>query len=171
MAIGAAALLKKVKSYDNSKYSNYLEKAIEFSKKAHEGQKRESGEAFFSHPLAVANILANMTLDSLTIIGALLHDTVEDTNVSLKKIARIFTPEVAELVDGVTKLTRIESKSETVIQAENFRKLIIAVSKDLRVLVIKLADRLHNMSTLHYIKSSARRHRIALETLESVKHC
>jgi GTP diphosphokinase / guanosine-3',5'-bis(diphosphate) 3'-diphosphatase len=166
MTAGAVALLKKVKSYDNSKYSNYLEKAIDFSKQAHKGQTRESGEPFFSHPLAVANILADMNLDSLTIIGALLHDTVEDTNVSLKKITKIFTPEVAELVDGVTKLTRIEHKSEAVIQAENFRKLIIAISKDLRVLVIKLADRLHNMSTLHHIKSSAKRHKKALETLE-----
>ncbi len=166
MIAAVSDLLDKVKSYDQSKYVNYLEKAIKFAQHAHNGQKRHSGEDFFSHPLAVANILAAMSLDSLAIIGALLHDTVEDTNTSLKKITRNFGQEVADLVDGVTKITRIESKSETVIQAENFRKLIIAISKDIRVLLIKLADRLHNMQTLHYIKSTERRKKIALETME-----
>jgi len=167
MDIGAESLIKKVSSYDNnSKYLPHLDKAISFARSAHEGQKRDSGEPYFNHPLAVANILADMKLDSLTIIVALLHDTVEDTSITLKKISKEFSSKVAELVDGVTKLSKIESKSEVVIQAENFRKLIIAISKDIRVLIIKLADRLHNMQTLHYIKSSTKRHKIALETME-----
>jgi len=162
-----AGLVEKVSSYD--RYGEYLSKlsfAIQFAKKAHEGQKRASGEEFFVHPMAVANILASISMDSLTIIVALLHDVVEDTEVSISKIKRIFGAKVASLVDGVTKLTKVEGQSENILQTENFRKLIVAMSKDIRILIIKLADRLHNMQTLMHMPSAQKRGKIALETME-----
>jgi len=159
-------LLEKVTSYDNSDYAQQIQKAVDFSKTAHKKQKRASGEPYFTHPLAVATIIADMKLDALTVIVALLHDTVEDTSITLKKISEEFGQEVSDLVNGVTKINFIERKSESVVQAENLRKLIIAISKDIRILLVKLADRLHNMRTLHYIKSSKKRERIATETLE-----
>ncbi len=160
------SLIQKVSSYDNSEYSKLLHKAAEFSKKAHSKQTRASGEAYFTHPRAVAQILADMKLDALSIIVAFLHDTVEDTDVTLEKISQEFSPEVSELVNGITKINFIEEKSDAVIQAENLRKLIIAISKDVRILIVKLADRLHNMRTLHHIKSEDKRKRISTETLE-----
>lgn len=160
------SLIEKVSSYDKSQYSNFLQKAAEFSQKAHKGQKRASGEEYFTHPLAVAHILADMKLDSLSVIVALLHDTVEDTCVTLDTISKEFPPEVADLVNGITKINFIEEKSDAVVQAENLRKLIIAISKDIRILLVKLADRLHNMRTLDHIKSEEKRKRIATETLE-----
>ncbi|MCH9753670.1 MAG: bifunctional (p)ppGpp synthetase/guanosine-3',5'-bis(diphosphate) 3'-pyrophosphohydrolase [Alphaproteobacteria bacterium] len=159
-------LLEKVISYDESHYINQVRKAMLFAEAAHSHQKRASGEPYFTHPLAVATIVADLKLDSLAVIVALLHDTVEDTDVTLKQISKEFGEEVAELVNGVTKINFIEKKSESVVQAENLRKLIIAISKDIRILLVKLADRLHNMRTLHYIKSSKKRARIATETLE-----
>lgn len=160
------SLIKKVSSYDKSCYLEILEKAALFSLTHHRGQYRASGEAYFSHPLAVANILADMQLDALTVITALLHDVVEDTNVTLEDIKNHFSEKVAQLIDGVTKLTRIENKSESVLQAKNFKKLVLAISKDIRVLIIKLADRLHNMRTLNHIQKPEKRQRKALETLE-----
>lgn len=160
------ALIKKIESYDKSKYLKEIPKAIKFIIEAHSGQKRDSGEPYVYHPIAVAHILADIGLDSLTIIAGLLHDTVEDTKVTLEKITKEFGAEVASLVDGVTKLNKIEGKSESVVQAENFRKLIIAVSKDIRVLLIKLADRMHNMRTLQHINSHARRYKVASETMD-----
>jgi GTP pyrophosphokinase len=161
------SLLDRVGSYDASgKYFSKLAIAIQFAKRAHAGQKRASGEDFFTHPLTVAKILASVSMDSLTIIAALLHDVVEDTKVSIKEIEEIFGVKVASLVDGVTKLTKIEGKSKNLQQVENFKKLIIAISQDIRVLIIKLADRLHNMQTLAYISSEDKRGRIALETME-----
>ena len=160
------SLISKDSSYDNSFYIPLLKKAALFAVNSHQGQFRDSGEEYFSHPLAVAQILADIKLDSLTIIVALLHDVVEDTKVSLDDIAHNFDERVAELVDGVTKLTRIENKSEAVVQAKNFKKLVLAISKDIRVLIVKLADRLHNMRTLHNVKSPEKRHKKALETLE-----
>ncbi|NRA74023.1 MAG: bifunctional (p)ppGpp synthetase/guanosine-3',5'-bis(diphosphate) 3'-pyrophosphohydrolase [Rickettsiales bacterium] len=167
LAISEGDLLSQVQSYDRfKKYLLKLPLAIEFAKKAHAGQKRASGEDFFTHPLAVASILASLSMDSLTIIVALLHDVVEDTKISLEEVRELFGSKVASLVDGVTKLTKIEGKSESISQAENFKKLIIAISKDIRVLIIKLADRLHNMQTLPYLASVEKRGRIALETME-----
>ena len=159
-------LIKKVLAYDKSEHGKYLLKAVELAKESHKNQKRASGESYFSHPLAVAEILAEMKLDALSVITGLLHDTVEDTNVTLKKIAEDFTPEVAELVNGVTKINFLETKSESVVQAENLRKFIVSISKDIRILLVKLADRLHNMQTLDYIKSTEKRTKIATETME-----
>ena len=143
-----------------------LNKAYEFSMQAHGAQMRASGDPYFSHPLEVAGILTDMKMDGTTIATALLHDTVEDTLASLEDIHKQFGPGVARLVDGVTKLSRIELQSDQAKQAENFRKLILAMSEDIRVLLIKLADRLHNMRTLHYLKDPDKRRRIARETLE-----
>lgn len=159
-------IIKTVASYDKSEYVNYIQKAVDIASEAHKNQKRASGEPYFSHPLAVAEILVKMKLDALTVIVALLHDTVEDTNLTLEKIAEEFNDEVAELVNGVTKINFIETKSESVVQAENFKKLIIAISKDIRILLVKLADRLHNMRTLHHISNQNKRIRIATETIE-----
>ena len=115
---------------------------------AHAAQKRDNGEPYITHPLAVANILAGYRLDSSSIVTALLHDVIEDTSVTLASVQKRFGAEVAGLVDGVTKLTRLELQSDRTKQAENFRKLVLAMSKDIRVLIVKLADRLHNMRTI-----------------------
>ena len=133
---------------------------------AHAAQKRDNGEPYITHPLAVANILAGYRLDSASIVTALLHDVVEDTTVTLATVQKKFGPEVAGLVDGVTKLTRLELQSDRTKQAENFRKLVLAMSKDIRVLIVKLADRLHNMRTIGAVARLDRRQRIARETME-----
>ncbi|MGH7093964.1 MAG: RelA/SpoT family protein, partial [Stellaceae bacterium] len=129
-------------------------------------QLRASGDPYFSHPIEVAGLLAQMKLDSASIITGLLHDTVEDTVATLDDIERLFGREIAHLVDGVTKLSRLELQSDQTKQAENFRKLVLAMSEDIRVLLVKLADRLHNMQTLHFIKEDEKRRRIARETME-----
>ncbi len=134
--------------------------------KAHGAQLRASGDPYFSHPVEVAGILAQMKLDSASIVTGLLHDTVEDTVATLDDIERVFGHEIARLVDGVTKLSRIELQSDQTKQAENFRKLVLAMSEDIRVLLVKLADRLHNMQTLHFIKNDEKRRRIARETMD-----
>jgi GTP pyrophosphokinase len=134
--------------------------------KAHGAQLRDSGDPYFSHPIEVAGILAQMKLDTASIVTGLLHDTVEDTVATLDDIERVFGSETARLVDGVTKLSRIELQSDQTKQAENFRKLVLAMSEDIRVLLVKLADRLHNMQTLGFIKSEERRRRIARETMD-----
>src|SRR5208282_5789924 len=154
------------KSYDPHADEDKLNRAYVFSMKAHGSQKRESGDSYFSHPLEVAGILTHYKLDDDTIITALLHDTVEDTLATTDELERQFGTEVARLVDGVTKLSRIELQSEVSRQAENFRKLLLAMSEDIRVLLVKLADRLHNMRTLRYIPDSERRRRIARETMD-----
>jgi guanosine-3',5'-bis(diphosphate) 3'-pyrophosphohydrolase len=159
-------LVERVRSYDPHADEDKLNRAYVFSMKAHGSQKRESGDPYFSHPLEVAGILTRYKLDDDTIVTALLHDTVEDTLATLDDIERRFGPEVARLVDGVTKLSRIELQSEASRQAENFRKLVLAMSEDIRVLLVKLADRLHNMRTLHFIPSAERRRRIARETMD-----
>ena len=160
------SLIKKISSYDQSYYLSQIEKAALFSMKHHKGQYRASGDDYFIHPLEVAHILADIRLDSLTVIVALLHDVIEDTIVTSEDIEREFDKRIAELVGGVTKLTRIENKSESVVQANNFRKLVLAISKDIRVLIVKLADRLHNMRTLHHIAKVEKRQKKAIETLE-----
>ncbi len=159
-------LVEKVKSYDPFVEEELLNKAYIFSMQAHGSQKRASGDPYFSHPLEVAGILADYKFDSKTIITALLHDVVEDTERNLKDIKKNFGNEISYLVDGVTKLSKLEGRTDEFKQAENFRKLLLATSKDIRVLLVKLADRLHNMRTIKFIKDSLKKKKIALETLE-----
>ncbi|MBM3485466.1 MAG: bifunctional (p)ppGpp synthetase/guanosine-3',5'-bis(diphosphate) 3'-pyrophosphohydrolase [Alphaproteobacteria bacterium] len=159
-------LVDRVRAYDPATDEEALNRAYVFSMKAHGTQKRASGDPYFSHPLEVAGILTDLKLDSGSIVTALLHDTVEDTGATIEEIQRLFGPEIARLVDGVTKLSRLELQSDSAKQAENFRKLLLATSEDIRVLLVKLADRLHNMRTLHHIKSADRRVRTARETME-----
>ncbi len=159
-------LVERVKAYDPAADEVAINRAYVFSMKAHGSQLRASGDPYFSHPIEVAGILAEMKLDAASIITALLHDTVEDTVATLDDIERLFGPDIAKLVDGVTKLSRLELQSDQTKQAENFRKLVLAMSEDIRVLLVKLADRLHNMRTLHFLKDEERRRRIARETME-----
>jgi GTP pyrophosphokinase len=159
-------LVELVKSYDPVADEAAINRAYVYSMKAHGTQLRASGDPYFSHPIEVAGLLAQMKLDTASIVTGLLHDTVEDTIATLDDIDRSFGPEIARLVDGVTKLSRIELQSDQTKQAENFRKLVLAMSEDIRVLLVKLADRLHNMQTLHFIKSEEKRRRIARETME-----
>src|SRR5882724_7186005 len=159
-------LAELVKSYDPNADEDALNRAYVYSMKAHGAQLRDSGDPYFSHPIEVAGILAQMKLDTASIVTGLLHDTVEDTVATLDDIERVFGSETARLVDGVTKLSRIELQSDQTKQAENFRKLVLAMSEDIRVLLVKLADRLHNMQTLRFIKSDERRRRIARETMD-----
>ena len=155
------------------KLSSYLEKhqvqdilrAYQFAEQCHEGQFRQSGEPYITHPIAVANILADMHLDHESLMAALLHDVIEDTDVSKEEVSKRFSPTVADLVDGVSKLSEIEFTSKAEQQAENFQKMTLAMAKDIRVMLVKLADRLHNMRTLQVL-SSAKRRRIARETLD-----
>ena len=157
-------LTDRIRAYNPAIDDEMLSRAFSFAEKAHHGQVRASGEPYFTHPVEVALILADMHLDPATIITALLHDVVEDTGVTLDAIRQKFTDEIASLVDGVTKLTRIEMKSDNK-QAENFRKLVLAMSEDIRVLLVKLADRTHNMRTIDHISRADKRLRIAEETL------
>ncbi|HEX4601408.1 MAG TPA: HD domain-containing protein, partial [Gemmatimonadales bacterium] len=142
-----------------------VSRAYRLSAQAHHGQKRESGDDYVSHSVAVATILAEQQMDSTTIAAALLHDVVEDSNVSLDEIRRTFGNEVADLVDGLTKLSTLTFRSTAEEQAENYRKLLLSIARDARVIIIKLADRLHNMRTLEHLDPEKRR-RIALETRE-----
>ena len=160
-------LVERVRAYDPQADENLLNRAYVFSMKAHGSQKRASGDPYFSHPLEVAGILTELKLDSNTIVTALLHDTIEDTVATYEDIERLFGSKIAQLVDGVTKLSKLERPaSESARQAENFRKLLVAMSNDIRVLLVKLADRLHNMRTIHFIKDPEKRKRIAVETME-----
>ena len=159
-------IIRKVSDYDSNLKINVLIQAVDFSRERHSEQKRDSGDPYFFHPLAVANILADYKLDWVSIITALLHDTVEDGVATRAEIRKLFGAEIARLVDGVTKLSKIEAPHMELREAENFRKFLLAMSKDIRVLLVKLADRLHNMRTLKYIDSSDRRRRISKETLD-----
>ncbi len=159
-------LVEKVKRYDPHTNEGLLNKAYVFCMKVHGQQLRASGDPYFYHPLEVANILADMRLDHYSIITALLHDTIEDTLTTYEEIESLFGAEIAKMVDGVTKLSKLELQSASTPQAENFRKLFLAMSNDIRVLLVKLADRLHNMRTLYFIKDPDKRARIARETLE-----
>ncbi len=159
-------LVERVRTYEPGADEDALNRAYVFTVKAHGTQKRASGDPYFSHPVEVAGILSDKRLDSASIITGLLHDTVEDTDVTVDEIRKTFGEEVAVLVDGVTKLSQLELQSDRTKQAQNFQKLVLAMSEDIRVLIVKLADRLHNMRTLHFISSSEKRRRIARETMD-----
>jgi guanosine-3',5'-bis(diphosphate) 3'-pyrophosphohydrolase len=159
-------LIEKVKSYDPTADEALLNRAYVYAMRMHGAQKRASGDPYFAHPIEVAGILTDYRLDTETIVTALLHDVIEDTPVTRAEIEGLFGAEIAELVEGVTKLSKLELSSEHLRQAENLRKFILAISRDVRVLLVKLADRLHNMRTLHFIKSPAKRERIARETID-----
>ena len=159
-------LVERVKSYDPYADEDSLNRAYVYSMKVHGSQTRANGDPYFLHPLEVAGILTSYRLDVASIVTGLLHDTIEDTSATSDDIKRLFGDEVARLVNGVTKLSRIELNSNQSKQAENFRKLVLAMSEDIRVLLVKLADRLHNMRTLHFIREEEKRKRIATETME-----
>ena len=159
-------LINKVKVYNKFFNAEKLNKAYNFAVKAHSNQKRASGDPYSVHPIEVANILTDLKLDSATITTGLLHDTIEDTFATYETIKGEFGDEVADLVDGVTKISVLENTATINSKAENFRKLILATSKDIRVLLVKLADRLHNMRTIHFINNKEKITRIAKETME-----
>jgi len=159
-------LVERVRAYDPDTDEDILNRAYVFAMKAHGGQVRQSGDPYFSHPLAVAAILTELRADPATVVTALLHDVVEDTEYTVGDIETAFGGEIAQLVDGVTKLSQIELPEGASKQAENFRKFVVAMADDVRVLLVKLADRLHNMRTLHHIAKPEKRRRIALETME-----
>lgn len=164
--INNSELIDKIKSYNKFLNSESLKKAYNFALSAHQDQKRDEGVPYIIHPVAVANILTELKLDSATITTGLLHDTIEDTNVTYETVKKEFGEEVANLVDGVTKLSALEDKASNNSKAENFRKLILATSKDIRVLLVKLADRLHNMRTINFVKDKEKIIRKAKETME-----
>jgi GTP pyrophosphokinase len=159
-------LVERVLEYAPEADEALLNRAYVYTVQKHGSQKRASGDPYFSHPIEVAGLMTELKLDQSTIITALLHDTVEDTLVTIEDIEQMFGADVARLVDGVTKLSKIEAMPENERAAENLRKFLLAMSEDLRVLLVKLADRLHNMRTLHYIKSEDKRRRIARETMD-----
>ena len=158
-------LILKIKEYNPYVDEELIKKAYDYSKKAHEGQYRNSGEEFFIHPFNVAMILADLHMDTATIIAGLFHDILEDTDISYDEMSEEFTEEIANLVEGVTKLKKLQYKTKQENQAENLRKMVMAMAKDIRVIIIKLADRLHNMRTLEYMSEGKQKEK-ALETLE-----
>jgi RelA/SpoT family (p)ppGpp synthetase len=159
-------LVERVRRYDPDADEALINRAYVFSMQAHGSQKRASGDPYFSHPIEVAGILTDLRLDDETIATAILHDTIEDTVATYEEIERLFGPNIARMVDGVTKLSKIEAQSENERAAENLRKFLLAMSDDIRVLLVKLADRLHNMRTLHHIPNEGKRRRIARETMD-----
>ncbi|MDI3270709.1 MAG: HD domain-containing protein, partial [Bacillota bacterium] len=163
--MSVAELERKVASYQKNADVDLIRRAYEYAREAHQGQRRRSGEAYIEHPVAVAQILADLELDDTTIAAALLHDVLEDTRVTIDDLEASFGQEVASLVDGVTKLERLTFKTHAEAQAENIRKMFLAMAKDIRVILIKLADRLHNMRTLG---AMSRQHQVATarETLD-----
>ncbi|ERS11372.1 bifunctional GTP diphosphokinase/guanosine-3',5'-bis pyrophosphate 3'-pyrophosphohydrolase [Alloalcanivorax xenomutans] len=158
-------LEKRLRSYLTDEQIAPVVRAYYFAETAHEGQYRRTGDPYITHPLAVANILTDMHMDHASLMAAMLHDVIEDTGVSKEQLATEFSEEVAELVDGVSKIAQIKFESKAEQQAENLRKMILAMTRDIRVILVKLADRLHNMRTLHVMNPDKRR-RIATETLE-----
>ena len=158
-------LVERVKRYNPKADEALLDRAYVYAMLAHGSQKRASGDPYFSHPLEVAAILTDLKLDDATIVAALLHDTIEDTDATKDDIRDKFGANIAELVDGLTKLKKLDLVSKQAVQAENLRKLLLAITSDVRVLLVKLADRLHNMRTLHYVPP-AKRDRVAQETLD-----
>jgi GTP diphosphokinase / guanosine-3',5'-bis(diphosphate) 3'-diphosphatase len=159
-------LVERIRDYDPDADEALINRAYVFTVQKHGSQLRASGDPYFSHPVEVAGILTELRLDTESIITALLHDTLEDTLTTPEEVERLFGPNVARLVDGVTKLSKIEAQTENERAAENLRKFLLAMSDDIRVLLVKLADRLHNMRTLHHIKDPVKRRRIARETMD-----
>ncbi|MEP2357657.1 MAG: bifunctional (p)ppGpp synthetase/guanosine-3',5'-bis(diphosphate) 3'-pyrophosphohydrolase [Marinomonas sp.] len=159
-------LVERVRAYDPEADEDLINRAYVFSVQKHGSQKRASGDPYFSHPIEVAGLMTDLKLDQQTIVTALLHDTVEDTLTTVDEISKLFGKDIARLVDGVTKLSKIEAQTDDERAAENLRKFLLAMSDDIRVLLVKLADRLHNMRTLHFIKSEEKRKRIAHETMD-----
>jgi guanosine-3',5'-bis(diphosphate) 3'-pyrophosphohydrolase len=159
-------LVERVMAYDEDADEAVLNRAYVYTVQKHGTQKRASGDPYFSHPIEVAGLMTELKLDQETIVTALLHDTVEDTLATIEEVEEKFGSEVARLVDGVTKLSKIETLTDNERAAENLRKFLLAMSEDIRVLLVKLADRLHNMRTLHFIRSEEKRQRIARETME-----
>ena len=164
--LNSEELINKVKNYNKFLNPEKLNKAYQYAVKAHENQKRASGDPYSNHPIAVASILSDLELDSATIVTGLLHDTIEDTQATYENIKKEFGQEIADLVEGVTKISVFENQANSSSKAENFRKLILATSKDIRVLLVKLADRLHNMRTIDAISKIEKKERIAKETME-----
>src|ERR687898_498713 len=158
-------LVERVKRYNPNTDEALLNRAYVYAMQAHGVQKRASGDPYFAHPLEVAAILTDLKLDDATIAAAVLHDTVEDTEATLEEITKTFGPQIGSLVDGLTKIKRLDLVSKRAAQGENFRKLLLAVADDVRVLLVKLADRLHNMRTLEFVPQASRQ-RIAEETLD-----
>src|SRR4051812_22714446 len=165
-------LLEDVEAYKPDLDRDLLTRAFSFAARAHDGQQRRSGEEFIHHPFGVAKVLAELRLDEQTIAAALLHDVVEDTEHDIKEIKDEFGDEIAHLVDGVTKLTRIHFQSREHAEAENYRKLIVAMAQDVRVILIKLADRLHNLRTIEYLgkQKQVQKAREALEIYAPLAH-
>ena len=159
-------LINQIKSYNRFLNIDTVSKAYSFALEAHQNQKRDEGVPYIIHPVAVAKILTELKLDSATITTGLLHDTIEDTKVTYESVKKEFGEEVANLVDGVTKISALENRASDDSKAENFRKLILATSKDIRVLLVKLADRLHNMRTIQFVKEKEKKIRKAKETME-----
>ena len=159
-------LIKKIKNYNPFLNKLALSKAYSFALNAHENQTRDSGDPYLIHPVAVADILCDLKLDSATITTGLLHDTIEDTKTTYRTVKKEFGKEIADLVEGVTKISQLEGKAYSNSKAENFRKLILATSKDIRVLLVKIADRLHNMRTFNFKDDESKRKKIAKETME-----
>ncbi len=166
IALQQLELTEKIRAYDPKADIALVNDAFELAIQAHSKQRRENGDPYVTHPIAVAGILAGYRLDVASIITGLLHDVIEDTAITAAELEKRFGGEVVRLVDGVTKLTRLELQSDRTKQAENFRKLVLAMSKDIRVLLVKLADRLHNMRTLHCVTAPEKRKRVARETME-----
>lgn len=164
--ITAQDLIDRIKTYNPDIDSALIEKAVDYARQKHEGQTRASGEPYYTHPVEVAMLLADMRMDPATIVTAILHDTLEDTDATFDDLKKQFSEEIATLVNGVSKLSRIEGQTVEGKQAENFRKLVLAMSDDIRVLLVKLADRVHNMRTIQHIEKPEKRRRIARETLE-----
>ena len=164
-AIDADDLLSLIRNYNPNTNEALIRGAFEYGRAMHEGQTRHSGEPYFTHPVAVAAILTEQQLDDATIVTALLHDTIEDTRSTYSEVSERFGAEIAEMVDGVTKLTNLQLSNRESKQAENFRKLFMAMSKDLRVILVKLADRLHNMRTIRHMRPDKQRQK-AQETMD-----
>ena len=159
-------LIDKILKYNEKADIALINRAYVYSMKAHGNQKRASGEPYLTHPLEVASILADLQMDEATVCTGLLHDTLEDTLTTYDELKEIFSEEIADLTEGVTKLSRINFNNKSVEQAENFRKLFMAMTKDIRVLLVKLSDRLHNMRTIDHMKKETSKLRVAKETID-----
>ena len=165
-------ILEKIKEleelviYLNASDKSVVSKAINFSNKAHKNQTRQSGDPFVTHPIEVAKILTSIKLDASSIAAGLLHDTVEDTEITNESIQNVFGDQISQLVQGLTKINKFSLKANKLKLGENYRKLLLAATEDLRVILVKLADRLHNMRTIEFIKDETKRINTSMETLE-----